>query len=159
MEPFRKINLNQSVLVLNSDYNPINIADAKKAIKLLIKRKAEFVTEKVIRLINYIYLPISKIRNTKPSRKSIHLRDGNKCGYCNSTRNLTIDHIIPSSRGGKNEYSNLVCCCLACNTKKGNRTPEEANMKLIRKPTEPFNKVHFNIEKSNSPEWFAYIYI
>ena len=75
MEPFRKINLNQSVLVLNSDYNPINIADAKKAIKLLIKRKAEFVTEKVIRLINYIYLPISKIRNTKPSRKSIHLRD------------------------------------------------------------------------------------
>lgn len=158
MESFRKLKLNQSVLVLNADYNPINIANAKKAIKLILKRKAELITEKVIRLVNYIYLPISRIRNTKPSRRAIHTRDGNKCAYCNSKENLTIDHIIPSSRGGKNIWENLCCCCLVCNTKKGNRTPREANMHLLRKPTEPFNKITFSIEASKETEWMEYVY-
>jgi hypothetical protein len=159
MEPYNKIKINSSVLVLNSDFNPINIANAKKAIKLLIKRKAEFITEKVIRLINYIYLPISKIRNTKPSRKSIHTRDGNKCVYCGSTRELTIDHVLPTSRGGQNTWENLVCACVKCNTKKGNRTPEEAGMKLKKFPNQPFNKVHFSIETSNVSEWMNYVYV
>ena len=158
MEPFRKIKLNSSVLVLNQDFNPINIADAKKAIKLLLKKKAEFITEKVIRLVQYIYLPISRIRNTKPSRKSIHVRDGNKCVYCGSTKNLTIDHIIPTSRGGKNTWANMVCCCNSCNTRKGNRTPTEASMKLHKIPDEPFNKVHFGIQSSNDTEWMQYVY-
>ena len=158
MEPFRKIKLNSSVLVLNQDFNPINIADAKRAIKLLLKKKAEFITEKVIRLVHFIYLPISRIRNTKPSRKSIHMRDGNKCVYCNSTKNLTIDHIIPSSRGGGNDFLNLVCCCNACNTKKGNRTPEESNMPLLRTPTEPFNKIIFSVQVSKEVEWLKYVY-
>lgn len=158
MEQFRKINLNSSVLVLNQDFNPINIADAKKAIKLLIKKKAEFISEKVIRLVNFIYLPITRIRNTKPSRKSIHARDGYKCVYCNSTRNLTIDHLIPSSRGGKNEWKNLVSCCNKCNTYKGDRTPEECGMKLRKIPDEPFNKVHFGIKSSKESEWMQYVY-
>lgn len=158
MEHFKKIKLNTSVLVLNSDFNPINIADAKKAIKLLIKQKAEYISEKVIRLVNYIYLPISRLMNTRPSRKSIHLRDGNKCSYCNSKENLTIDHIIPSSRGGGNDFLNLVCCCISCNTKKGNRTPEEANMKMLKKPTVPFNKIIFSVEVSKDDEWKQYVY-
>lgn len=158
MEHYKKIKLNSSVLVLNQDFNPINIANARKAIKLLIKRKAEFISEKVIRLLNFIYLPISRIRNSKPSRKSIHSRDGNKCVYCGATRNLTIDHIIPTSRGGGNEWTNLVCCCISCNTKKGNRTPEEANMKLLRKPTVPFNKIIFSVEVSKDDEWKQYVY-
>lgn len=158
MEPFRKIKLNSSVLVLNQDFNPINIADAKKAIKLLLKKKAELITEKVIRLVQYIYLPVSRIRNTKPSRKSIHMRDGNKCVYCGSTRNLTIDHIIPTSRGGSNSWSNMVCCCNSCNTRKGNKTPEEVGMKLRKIPDEPFNKVHFGIQSSNDSEWMQYVY-
>ena len=158
MEPFRKIKLNSSVLVLNQDFNPINIADAKKAIKLLLKKKAEFITEKVIRLVQYIYLPISRIRNTKPSRKLIHVRDGNKCVYCKSEENLTVDHIIPSSRGGKNIWSNLVTACSRCNIRKGNRTPEEANMLLLKTPTEPFNKITFSIETSKEPEWMTYVY-
>jgi 5-methylcytosine-specific restriction endonuclease McrA len=158
MEPFRKIKLNSSVLVLNQDFNPINIANAKKAIKLLIKRKAEFISEKVIRLIQYIYLPVSRIRNTKPSRKSIHMRDGNKCVYCHSTRNLTIDHIIPKSRGGGDTYSNLVSACNYCNTKKGNKLLEETNMKLLRKPTEPKTRLDFILLKCREPEWGLYLY-
>lgn len=159
MESFRKLKLSQSVLVLNADYNPINIANAKKAIKLILKRKAEFITEKVIRLVNYIYLPVSKIRNTKPSRRAIHTRDGNKCAYCGSTRELTIDHIMPASRGGQNTWDNLVCACVKCNTKKGNRTPEEAGMYLKTSPNQPFNKVHFNIENSGVSEWMEYVYV
>lgn len=158
MDSLTKIKLNSSVLVLNADYNPINIANAKKAIKLLLKRKAEFITEKVIRLINYIYLPVSRIRNNKPSRRAIHTRDGNKCVYCGSTRELTVDHIIPSSRGGQNSWENLVCACIKCNTKKGSRTPEEAGLVMMKSPNQPFNRIHFNIENSNESEWKQYVY-
>lgn len=158
MDNIRKIKFNSSVLVLNLDFNPINIANAKKAIKLIIKRKAEYISEKVIRLLNFIYLPISKLRNTKPSRRSIHLRDGNKCAYCSSTRNLTIDHIIPTSRGGKNTWENLICSCVKCNISKGAKTPEEAGMKIKRPPSTPFNKILFGIETSNEKEWKQYVY-
>jgi hypothetical protein len=159
MENFRKIKLGQSVLVLNSDFNPINIANARKAIKLVLKQKAEFISEKVIRLINFIYLPVSKMRNTQPSRRAIHLRDGNKCVYCNKNKNLTIDHIIPTSRGGDNSWSNMVCCCNKCNTYKGNKTPAEAGMKFINlTPRVPFNRVIFNIENSKETEWMKYVY-
>ncbi len=160
MENFRKIKLNSSVLVLNSDFNPINIANAKKAIKLLLKNKAEFISDKVIRLINFIYVPMSRLVNTRPSRKSIHVRDGHKCAYCGSTRQLTIDHIIPTSRGGLNTWDNLVCCCYSCNIKKSNRTPEEAGMYLNRSILKaPFNKVMFIIETTNDTEWQQYVYI
>jgi len=160
MENFRKIKLNSSVLVLNSDFNPINIANAKKAIKLLLKNKAEFISDKVIRLINFIYIPMSRLVNTRPSRKSIHVRDGHKCAYCGSTRHLTIDHIIPTSRGGLNTWDNLVCCCYSCNIKKSNRTPEEAGMYLNRSILKaPFNKVMFIIETTNDTEWQQYVYI
>jgi hypothetical protein len=159
MENIKSIKLSKSVLVLNSDYNPINIANAKKAFKLLVKRKAEFINEKVIRLLHFIYLPVSRIRNTRPSRRSIHTRDGHKCVYCGSTRDLTIDHVIPASRGGKNSWENLVCACIKCNTLKGARTPEEANMKFKRIAPAPFNKVTFRVETSNVSEWMEYVYI
>lgn len=158
METFRQIKLNTSVLVLNSDFNPINIANAKKAIKLVLKNKAEIISEKVIRLLSYIYLPVSRVRNTKPSRRAIHIRDGNKCVYCNSTKNLTIDHIIPSSRGGQHSWDNLVCACFPCNTKKAARTPQEANMRLLRRPSTPFSKVLFNLQNSKISEWQQYVY-
>lgn len=158
MELYRKIKLNSSVLVLNQDFNPINIANAKKAIKLLVKRKAELISEKVIRLLNFIYLPISRLKHTRPSRKSIHIRDGYKCVYCGSTRNLTIDHIIPTSRGGTSTWSNMVSCCSSCNTFKGNLTPKEANMKMKKIPNEPFNKVYFGIQTSKESEWLKYVY-
>jgi 5-methylcytosine-specific restriction endonuclease McrA len=155
---YYKIKVYNNVLVLNSDYNPINICNGKRAIVLLLKRKAQFITDKVIRLLDYIRVPFGKIMSHKPSRNMIHRRDGYKCQYCEAKDDLTIDHILPSSRGGKNEWCNLVCCCISCNSKKGNKTPEEANMMLRSKPKAPFNKVHLTIQSSNVSDWKEFVY-
>lgn len=155
---YTQINLKHNILVLNSDYNPINICSGRRAIVLLLKEKAHLVSQKVIRLLDYVRIPYSKIRNAKPSRNSIHKRDGYRCSYCNSTRNLTIDHIIPSSRGGGNFWENLTSCCGNCNTKKSNRTPEEAGMRLLRPARAPINKVYLTLNVANVPEWNEYCY-
>ena len=130
------------VLVLNSDYTPLNVTDIRRGFILVIKGKAEVVKEDtkkivttigefvrplIIRLLNYVGFRHSAI---KVSRKRILKRDGYECGYCGSKRNLTIDHIIPRSRGGTNTWRNMVTCCNRCNNLKDNKTPEEAGMKL-----------------------------
>jgi len=139
----------EKVLVLNSDYSPLNITSVRQGFKLVYKGKAEvlksddnpivagykeFVRPLIIRLLNYVKF---RMRTLRVNRKRIYERDHNKCGYCSSTWNLTIDHIIPKSRGGDNSWSNLVTCCYSCNLRKADRTPEEANMKLLIKPYEP----------------------
>lgn len=139
----------QKVLVLNFDYSPLNIVPLKRGMRLIVKGKAEvikhdetsirsekreFLRPLIIRLLNYIK---HRIFSYKISRKRIYGRDKNQCGYCGSKKNLTIDHIIPRSRGGGNTWENLVTCCSNCNTKKGDRTPEDANMKLRVKPKKP----------------------
>lgn len=89
----------------------------------------------VIRLKNYVNLPFRKIIL---SRKNILKRDGHKCAYCGrGDLPLTIDHIIPRSKNGEDSWENLVAACLPCNSKKGNRTPEEANLKLLNIPYKP----------------------
>jgi 5-methylcytosine-specific restriction endonuclease McrA len=155
---YLKIKLNSSILVLNSDYSPINICDSRRAIVLLLKRKAHFITEKVIRLLNYIRIPYRKLTENRPTRNLIYKRDNYMCSYCGAKENLTIDHIIPSSRGGKDIWDNLVSCCNRCNTLKGNRTPEEANMKLNIIPKVPYNKIQLTINTSNVTEWKEYVY-
>lgn len=155
---YLKIKVNNNVLVLNADYNPINICDGRRAIVLLLKQKAQFITDKVIRLLEYIRIPFAKIMSHRPSRNMIHKRDGHQCQYCGDKENLTIDHIIPASRGGLDTWENLTCCCSFCNTKKGNRTPEEAGMKLLNKPKAPFSKVHLTINSANVPDWKIYVY-
>jgi 5-methylcytosine-specific restriction endonuclease McrA len=155
---YYKIQISDSILVLNADYNPINLCNGKRAIVLLLKKKAQLISDKVIRLLEYIRIPFGKIMSHRPSRNLIHKRDNYQCQYCKSKDNLTIDHIIPSSKGGKNTWENLCSCCVSCNTKKGNRTPEEANMPLIRQPKPPFNKVHLTINSSNVNEWKEFIY-
>lgn len=139
----------QKVLVLNFDYSPLNIVPLKRGMRLIVKGKAEviehdenpirsekreFLRPLIIRLLNYIKY---RIFSYKISRKRIYSRDKNQCGYCGTKKNLTIDHIIPRSRGGGNTWENLVTCCSNCNTKKGDRTPEEANMKLRVAPQKP----------------------
>ena len=89
----------------------------------------------VIRLITYIRIPYRKI---ELSRRNIIYRDNFKCQYCGTrTKDLTIDHVIPKSRGGDDSWDNLVSACKPCNNKKGNRTPDEAGMKLLSKPYRP----------------------
>lgn len=89
----------------------------------------------VIRLSSYIKVPYKRI---ELSRKNIIRRDGYCCQYCGTkTHELTIDHVIPKSRGGTDSWENLVSACKICNNKKGNRTPEEAGMPLIARPRKP----------------------
>lgn len=138
-------------MVLNQSYEPVTVCSAKKAILLLFMMKAEIVAVRdgrvvrsvskvfpypsVIRLSAFIRVPYKKI---ELSRKNIMRRDNYTCQYCGSkTFELTIDHIIPRSRGGGDSWENLVAACNRCNNRKGNRTPEEAGMSLLGVPRRP----------------------
>ena len=114
----------KTVLVLNSSYEPINHTSWKRAILLVLKDKAYVLSPRTIRLKNYVKLPLSKLMANKPSRALILRRDG-CCQYCDSRKELTIDHVLPKSRGGQDTWENMVAACIACNNAKDNRTPEE----------------------------------
>jgi len=103
---------------------------------------------RIIRLTIYERLPANTVRL---SRRNIFARDGSRCQYCGekfSTSELSLDHVIPRSQNGKTTWENLVCCCLACNIKKGGRTPEQAHMNLITKPVKPRRSPAINIQLS-----------
>jgi 5-methylcytosine-specific restriction endonuclease McrA len=137
------------VLVLNASYEPINICAARRAIVLVLKgvamteeinghllHSARFAVRvpSVIRLLEYRRIP----HQTRAlSRKNILLRDRNTCQYCGvllPSSELTLDHIVPRSRGGQSTWENLVACCHPCNHKKGNHLLHECGMKLLREP-------------------------
>ena len=155
---YQKIGIKNNVLVLNSDYSPINICDGRRAIVLLLKQKAHMITEKVIRLLNYIRLPYRKLMENRPTRSLVMKRDGYRCLYCGATENLTIDHIHPASRGGIDSWENLATCCGSCNVKKGNKTPEESGMPLLKQVKRPYNKLHLTINTSNVSDWKEFVY-
>lgn len=139
----------EKVLVLNSDYTPLNVTNVYRGFNLVSNGKAEvikssekplcagikeFIRPLIIRLLNYVrYRP----KGIKISRQRVFSRDKFTCVYCGSKKNLTIDHITPKSRGGKNTWTNMVTCCSPCNRKKGDRTPEEANFKMLYPISEP----------------------
>lgn len=145
--------LHQPVLVLNASYEPINVCAARRALILILKGVAaaeEHATAhvhsynrlvalpSVIRLLEYRRIPQ---QSRALSRKNILLRDRYTCQYCHRTLpsvELTLDHVLPRSRGGGSSWENLVACCHPCNNRKGNRTPEEANMRLAKAPR-PFS--------------------
>jgi 5-methylcytosine-specific restriction endonuclease McrA len=137
------------VLVLNYDYTPLNITSTRRGFILVDKGKAEiiksdetpiaggynnYVRPLIIRLLSYIKFHTRLIR---VNRSRIYKRDNHQCVYCDSKKQLTLDHVIPKSRGGSNDWTNLVTCCFKCNLKKGNRTPEEAKMIMSVKPFVP----------------------
>lgn len=138
------------VTVLSKDYEPLTYCDVRKAVTLLYLNKAEAVknTNLFIRsvsnafqiplVIRLLYKTVKKfIPRVKYSRKSIHNRDNYTCQYCGSTKNLSVDHILPVSRGGLSTWENTVTACQPCNSKKGNKTPQEANMQLRSIPKKP----------------------
>lgn len=147
-----------TILVLNSSYEPLHFTDWKRAIILLFKKKAKLISKRVIRLINYVKIPFLRLSTISPSRNMIYKRDGYSCQYCGSTRNLTIDHIIPRSRGGDGSWGNLVCCCGKCNVFKGNKFLYETNMKLKNIPKVPLNKVTLELSITKVVEWKQYVY-
>jgi hypothetical protein len=157
------------VLVLNSDYSPIIVMNTRRAFNLIYKNRAEiviadsepinagdnkFTRPSVIRLFRYITLPYKK---ATLSRYNIYRRDNFKCLYCGSKENLTLDHVVPRSKGGTNNWNNLATCCNKCNVLKGDKSLEETNMKLSHKPFTP-NYLFF-IKKMNNinDEWRPFL--
>lgn len=163
----------QKVLLLNASYEPLNICSWRRAVVLLLKGKAtqvehhtdyvykEMPAPSVIRLLYYIKSPYKSI---PLSRKNLMHRDHYTCQYCGKKgHDLTIDHIQPRSRGGKDEWENCAVACHQCNTKKGNRTPDEAHMPLRKKPVRPVNFLSFEISKQSRDvkvyeDWVKYFY-
>jgi 5-methylcytosine-specific restriction endonuclease McrA len=97
----------------------------------------EIAVPRVIRLLSYDRLPKTRVRL---NRRNLFARDSNRCQYCGRkfrTNELSIDHVLPRSRGGRTTWPNVVCACLKCNVRKGGRTPDEAGMHLIQKPVQP----------------------
>jgi 5-methylcytosine-specific restriction endonuclease McrA len=147
-----KLVIMEHVLLLNITYEPLRIIDWKRAITMLCLGKVEVIEEysrdihsvsftirlpSVVRLLRMVKRPRTPV---KFSRQNIYARDRYKCQYCGnrfSSEDLTYDHVIPKSRGGKTQWKNIVTCCIDCNRKKGGRIPSEASMRLIRKPKRP----------------------
>src|SRR3989442_2053767 len=141
----------KQVLVLNASYEPLNVTSVRRAHVLVFKGKAEVLEElyqplrsasdtyawpHVIRLVNYVRVPRAVKR--KISRRALFARDGWQCLYCGSRAGrLTLDHVVPRSRGGDSVWENVVTSCAPCNLRKGNRLLEEARMTLLRQPRPP----------------------
>ncbi len=159
------------VLVLNASYEPLNITSWRRAVVLLLKGKAEQVEHNgkvlytglplptVIRLRHYILVPYKEIPLT---RRNILHRDGHSCQYCGYTGDeLTLDHVLPRSRGGDDSWENMVTACVRCNVKKGNRTPKEANLFLRTTPRKPYSGLYFEVAKHLKSgvhqEWRKYV--
>ncbi len=164
--------LNGNVLILNQDYQPLSVCDVRKSMLLLLLEKAEMLHDlpskkvrtirmefeypSVIRLRRYARIPFKTI---VLSRKNILKRDNNRCLYCGSREKLTIDHVIPKSRGGDDSWENLVSACTGCNHRKGNRTPREASMTLLGKPFRPNHIIYLRDFYGNIHEsWKPYLY-
>jgi 5-methylcytosine-specific restriction endonuclease McrA len=167
--------LMSQVLVLNATYEPMNVVSVRRAILLLLKEKAELVeaaeaqlrSERlivpvplVIRLVYYVRIPR---RFSLPlSRRTVMARDHYTCQYCGDQpgkANLTIDHVLPRSRGGQTTWQNVVTACGFCNRHKGNRTPEEAAMQLLHRPAQPrYLAVTLLAGAGAPPVWDKYMY-
>jgi 5-methylcytosine-specific restriction endonuclease McrA len=162
-----------NVLVLNQDYQPLSICSVQRSVKLLFLDKAEMLHEapdrvirtvddefaypSVIRLRRYIRIPYSRIVLT---RRNIMKRDRHTCQYCGLKSDLTLDHVHPKSRGGKDTWENLVTACNKCNVKKGNRTPDEAKMPLKTDPYRPIHITFFqNLMNGVNEDWKPYLYM
>ncbi len=160
------------VLLLNYSYEPIMVVSIKKAIILHVLEKVDMV-EKSDKYINSLYLSIPipyvvKLKNylyVKPkqlalTRNNIIKRDDSECQYCGKKASaMTIDHVIPKDKGGKDKWENLVAACKKCNIYKGNFLLDELDMKLIKKPSQPSYLLHLQKYKSKHPSWDQYIYI
>jgi len=162
------------VLILNQNYEPMSICNVQKAVILLYLGKAELVEARdgqtirsvslvmpfpsIVRLSVFVHVPYKKIIL---SRKNILRRDGHRCQYCGrGDLPLTVDHIVPKVRGGEDTWENLVCACVRCNNRKGDQTPAEAGMRLLRKPLRPSHVTFIRHFVGNIDErWKPYLFM
>lgn len=163
--------MNNKVLVLNATYEPLNVCTARRAIVLVLKQKAEaveisgrlfhsadqaFPLPDVIKLGYFVRVPRSGAR--KVSRRAVLARDNHACQYCGSRSHLTIDHVIPRSRGGTTNWDNIVTSCAPCNARKGDRLPREAGMhpRTSPRPPSPVTFVHLTVSEIRR-SWRRYL--
>lgn len=121
--------------------------------------RIELAIPKIIRLLGYDRLPK---RSVKLNRRNLYARDGSRCQYCGKqfpTRELTIDHVVPRVQGGAHTWENLVCACVRCNARKGGRTPEQASMRLKRRPVRPKRvpAVTLRLGRDKYDSWRAFL--
>jgi 5-methylcytosine-specific restriction endonuclease McrA len=171
---------NRRVLLLNASYEALGAISTPRAVRLIWKGSAELVERdgdrvlrsqrfefpapSVVRLIEYIDVR-GRQRRSSSKRTRILARDGYRCQYCGTrggTFDLTIDHILPVSRGGSTSPDNLVSACFACNQRKGDRTPEEARMPLLKNPaalTYGIDRAILCHEAESRREWRKYLFL
>jgi 5-methylcytosine-specific restriction endonuclease McrA len=161
------------VLVLNASYEPINVCTVRRAAVLILKNRAEILEEGewalhaesftlarpvVIRLLTYVRIPRDAHRR-KITRRAVFARDRWTCQYCGHERgSLTVDHVIPRSKGGASSWENIVTCCAPCNRRKGDRLPRQANMVPARRPKAPPPTVFIRVAAPTIPAaWEQYL--
>ncbi|UCF37788.1 MAG: HNH endonuclease [Acidobacteriota bacterium] len=169
----------ERTLLLNTTYEPLQVVSWRRAVKMLFQEKVELVeayerkvrsvtlavaVPSVIRLLHYVKVrPFhSQVRFNRPN---LYGRDKYRCQYCGErlpAAELTYDHVIPVARGGRKSWENIVTCCVPCNRKKGDRTPEEVGFHLRKKPRAPIGfpaKVRLLVAQVQAPEcWKSYIF-
>ena len=160
------------MLVLNATFEPINVCTVRRATVLLLKSKAEIVEHArwelrsenlsvprpvVIRLVTFVNVPRDTSRR-KITRRAVFARDSWTCQYCGSRSNLTVDHVVPRSKGGGSSWDNIVASCAPCNRRKGDQPLRTVGMTLRRKPKSPSPSVFIHVASPTIPAaWRAYI--
>ena len=162
----------QQVLVLNASFEPLNVCSLRRAHVLVFKGKAEVLERlerplrsasdtypwpHVIRLVSYVHVPRTAQR--KISRRALFARDGWQCVYCGASGvRLTLDHVVPRSRGGDSVWENVVASCAPCNLRKGNRLLDEASMVLRKLPKPPAAALFIHLASPKVPSrWQPYL--
>ncbi|MAE84888.1 MAG: HNH endonuclease [Flammeovirgaceae bacterium] len=159
-----------SVLVLNADYTPLSVCTTERAFLLMYLDKADIISAaqdkmlrtvqksfpfpSVIKIKQYIQVPYKGVVLT---RHNIFKRDNHSCQYCGSGKDLTLDHLIPKSKGGKSSWTNLVTACKRCNSYKGDFAPEDVGLTLKNKPIRPSYVMFLRISKSLNEDWRPYL--
>jgi 5-methylcytosine-specific restriction endonuclease McrA len=160
------------VLVLNATFEPINVCTVRRAVVLLLKAKAEVIEHGdwdlrsasqtiqrpvVIRLVTYVRIPRDTHRR-KITRRAVFARDGWTCQYCGARTTLTVDHVIPRSKGGSSSWENIVASCAPCNRRKGDRLPKQAGMHPRRAPRTPRAEIFIHVASPTIPAaWLQYL--
>jgi 5-methylcytosine-specific restriction endonuclease McrA len=157
---------------LNATYEPINVCTVRRAVVLLLKEKAELIEHAeyelhsasstmsrpmVIRLVSYVRVPRDTHRR-KITRRAVFARDNWTCQYCGARSNLTVDHVIPRSKGGSSTWDNIVASCAPCNRRKGSELPRQAGMELAQQPRVPNPNVFIHVASPTIPKaWLQYL--
>ncbi len=160
------------VLVLNATYEPLNVTSVWRACSLVLSEKAEVIEAHpervirspsttlphpvVIRLRSYVRVPRFQARRI--TRRAVFARDGYRCQYCGTTSRLTVDHVLPRSRGGESTWDNIVTACAPCNLEKGDRLPTEKGMTLRTTPRTPHASLFLTLgAPAIPPSWESYL--